>query len=207
MAPKIVDEEARRGRLLAAAATVFARHGYQQATINQIAEAAGVAKGSVYLAFDSKEDLFFGLFEELTRDVIGDELDPSPDSSQNVLDQLAEAFYRIAEAVDRDESIIPLTLEFWSICGVEQTRDRFGQRYAESLGDFRSRIVDLLKHGTARGEVDPKAPLEAIASCLIAIVDGLLIQQWTVPAIRASETLKEALPTLLHSLRSQEQHA
>ena len=207
MAPRTVDVEARRSRLLAAAAAVFARHGYQQTTIGQIAEAAGVAKGSVYLAFDSKEDLFFGLFEELTRDVVGSELDPSAESSQHVLDRLAQALYRIAEAVDQDESIIPLTLEFWSVCGVEQTRERFGQRYAESLGDFRSRIVELLEHGQARGEVDPEAPLEAVASCLIAIVDGLFIQQWTVPETRVSATLKEALPIVLRSLRRQDTHA
>ncbi|MCG8459154.1 MAG: TetR family transcriptional regulator C-terminal domain-containing protein [Holophagales bacterium] len=123
------------------------------------------------------------------------------------LDRLAQALYRIAEAVDRDESIIPLTLEFWSVCGVEQTRERFGQRYAESLGDFRSRIVELLEHGQARGEVDPEAPLEAVASCLIAIVDGLFIQQWTVPETRVSATLKEALPIVLRSLRRQDTHA
>lgn len=207
MAPRIVDVEARRSRLLAAAAAVFARHGYRQATIGQIAKAAGVAKGSVYLAFDSKEDLFFALFEEFTNDVIDTELAPSTESSQHVLDRLAQLFYGIAEAIDQDESIIPLTLEFWSVCGVEQTRDRFGQRYAERLGDLRSRIVELLEQGKARGEVNPEAPLEAVTSCLIAMVDGLLIQQWTVPEIRVSETLKKALPTVLHSLRRQDSHA
>lgn len=207
MAPKIVDIEARRSRLLAAATAVFAKHGYQRATIDQIAKAAGVAKGSVYLAFDSKEDLFFALFEEFSDEVIDTELGPSAESSQPVLDRLAQLFYRIAEAVDRDESIIPLTLEFWSVCGVEQTRDRFGQRYAARLGDFRSHIVELLEHGKARGEVDPEAPLTAVTSCLIAILDGLLIQQWTVPETRVSETLQQALPTILNSLRRQDSHA
>lgn len=207
MTPRIIDKEARRNHILAAAATVFAKHGYQQTTIDQIAEAAGVAKGSVYLAFDSKEDLFYGLFEEFTREVIDSELDPSTDSSEHVCDRIAQVFYRIAEALDQDESHIPLTLEFWSICGVEQTRDRFGQRYAERLNDFRSRIVELLEYGKTRGDVDPQAPLEAVASCLIAIVDGLLIQQWTVPEISASETLKEALPTVLHSLTRQDTNA
>ena len=207
MAPRIVDKEARKSRILAAAASVFAKQGYQQTTIDQIAEAAGVAKGSVYLAFDSKEDLFYGLFEEFTRDVVGSDLDPATESNEHVCDRLAQLFYRLAEAVDRDESAIPLTLEFWSVCGVEQTRDRFGQRYAERLDDFRSRIVELLEHGKTRGEIDPDAPLEAVASCLIAIVDGLLIQQWTVPGVRTSKTLKEALPTVLHSLRRQDAHA
>ena len=207
MTPRIVDKEARRSRILAAAATVFAKYGYQQTTIDQIAEAAGMAKGSVYLAFDSKEDLFYGLFDEFTHDFINSELDLSSESSEHVCDRLARTFYRIAEAFEEDESVIPLTLEFWSVCGVEQTRDRFGQRYAEMFSEFRSRIVELLKHGKTRGEIDPEAPLEAVASCLIAIVDGLLIQQWTVPDIRASKTLKEVLPTVLHSFRRQDPDA
>ena len=76
MPPKIVDKEDRRNRVLTAAAGVFARYGYQQTTIDQIAEAAGVAKGSVYLSFKSKEDLFYGLFEEFSRDFIASEFDP-----------------------------------------------------------------------------------------------------------------------------------
>jgi len=207
MAPRIVDKEARRARVLNAAATAFAEHGYRQTTIDQIAEAAGVAKGSIYLAFNSKEDLFYCLFEDFTRGVIGAELDPSPEPGRHACDRLAEAFYRIAEAVDQNESLIPLTLEFWSVCGAAQTRTRFGRRYAAMISDLRSRIVALLDRGKAAGEIDPNAPLEPVASCLIAVVDGLLIQQWTVPGVQASKTLKEALPTILDSLRRQESHA
>ena len=207
MTPRIVDKEARRKRILAGAAAVFAQRGYQLTTIDQIAEAAGVAKGSVYLAFDSKEDLFYGLFEEFNRNVIGSELDPATASSEPVCDRIANALYGIAEAVDQEESLIPLTLEFWSVCGVAETRERFGQRYAEMFGDLRSRIVELLEHGVARGEIDPDAPLGEAASCLIAIVDGLLIQQWTVPGVTASKTLREALPTFLDSLRRQDPNA
>ena len=201
MPPKIVDKEDRRNRVLAAAASVFARYGYQPATIDQIAEAAGVAKGSVYLSFKSKEDLFYGLFEEFSRDFIVNEFDPAVESGEHVCDRLADIFYRIAEAAEEDESAIPLTLEFWSVCGIAQTRDRFGRKYAEVLLKFRSRIVELLEHGKARGEIDPDAPLEAIASCLIAIVDGLLIQQWTAPEIQSARTLKTALPIILNSIR------
>lgn len=201
MPPKIVDKEDRRNRVLTAAAGVFARYGYQQTTIDQIAEAAGVAKGSVYLSFKSKEDLFYGLFEEFSRDFIANEFDPAAESGEHVCDRLTGILYRIAEATEEDESAIPLTLEFWSVCGVEQTRDRFGRKYAEVLLKFRSGIVELLKHGKARGEIDPDAPLEAIASCLIAIVDGLLIQQWTAPEIRSAPTLKAALPIILNSIR------
>ena len=41
------------------------------------------------------------------------------------------------------------------------------------------------------GEINPAVALQAVASGLIAIVDGLRIRQWTMPEIRVSKTLKE----------------
>jgi AcrR family transcriptional regulator len=201
MSPKIVDKEARRRDTLAAAATVFAKFGYQRATIDQIAEAAGVAKGSVYLSFDSKEDLFYAVFEEFARAAIADEPSEQETENQTVLDRVAGIICRTAEMADANEAMIPLTLEFWSVCGVEETRERFGRRYAELLLEFRSLLVGLLQEGRARGEIAPAVPVEAIASCLIAMIDGLLIQQWTAPEVRASAILNRALPVLLRSLQ------
>ncbi len=57
------------------------------------------------------------------------------------------------------------------------------------------------------GEINPAVPLQAVASCLVAVVDGLRIRHWTAPEIKASKTLKEALPTILNALRRQNPHA
>jgi len=48
----------RRTHLLTVAAEVFSQHGYENATLKQIAEAAGLLPGSVYHYFKSKDDLF-----------------------------------------------------------------------------------------------------------------------------------------------------
>ena len=56
--------EFRTSEILAAAQVVFARHGYGAATVDEIADAAGVAKGTVYLYFPSKRDLFLATLRE-----------------------------------------------------------------------------------------------------------------------------------------------
>lgn len=56
--------EFRTGEILAAARSVFARHGFASATVDEIAETAGVAKGTVYLYFPSKRDLFLATLRE-----------------------------------------------------------------------------------------------------------------------------------------------
>ena len=51
----------RRGDLLAAAVRLFVKHGYGATTVADIAGAAGVAKGTFYLYFATKEDLLEAL--------------------------------------------------------------------------------------------------------------------------------------------------
>ena len=53
--------ELTRAHLLAAAAEVFAERGFQRATLDQIADAAGFSKGAVYSNFASKDELFLAL--------------------------------------------------------------------------------------------------------------------------------------------------
>jgi AcrR family transcriptional regulator len=52
-------EEAKHQRILEAATAVFLEHGYKDASIDEIARRADVAKGTVYLACESKADLFY----------------------------------------------------------------------------------------------------------------------------------------------------
>src|SRR5687768_10053474 len=56
---------ARRTQILDAAATVFASHGFHGATIKQIARAAGIADGTIYIYFPSKDALLLGLLDRL----------------------------------------------------------------------------------------------------------------------------------------------
>jgi AcrR family transcriptional regulator len=66
---EIVQEEKRRA-ILDAALRVFAKQGFAAARISDIASAAGVGKGTVYLYFASKEDLLMGVFEACVDDIL-----------------------------------------------------------------------------------------------------------------------------------------
>jgi TetR/AcrR family fatty acid metabolism transcriptional regulator len=59
MAGRGPDREARRQAILQAARQVFARKGYDPATLEAVAREAGLAKGTLYLYFRDKEDLYF----------------------------------------------------------------------------------------------------------------------------------------------------
>src|SRR5579883_3661152 len=54
----------RPGEILEAAFVEFSRNGYATTTLEQIAERAGVTKGTIYVYFDNKEHLFISMVRE-----------------------------------------------------------------------------------------------------------------------------------------------
>lgn len=64
MAKKEIRKEQNRQEILAAAEVVFARQGFHTTTMEEVAEECGWSKGTLYLHFKSKEDLFFSVIKE-----------------------------------------------------------------------------------------------------------------------------------------------
>jgi len=56
--------------LIAAATEVFARRGFEGASLEEIAETAGFTRGAIYKNFDGKEGLFFAVTDRLNEQVI-----------------------------------------------------------------------------------------------------------------------------------------
>src|SRR4051812_43795050 len=59
----------KRDRILSAAERIFARHGFFAAKVSDVAKEAGVADGTIYLYFKSKDDLLISLFERRMQQV------------------------------------------------------------------------------------------------------------------------------------------
>jgi TetR/AcrR family fatty acid metabolism transcriptional regulator len=60
----------KRDRILDAAVKVFARTGFHATRVSEVAKAAGVADGTIYLYFASKEELLVSLFEDRVRKLL-----------------------------------------------------------------------------------------------------------------------------------------
>jgi AcrR family transcriptional regulator len=55
---------AKQLRIIDAARSVFIRHGYRRVTMGDIADAAGISRAALYLAFSKKEDLFRAVIQQ-----------------------------------------------------------------------------------------------------------------------------------------------
>jgi TetR/AcrR family fatty acid metabolism transcriptional regulator len=65
-----VSREDKRRRIIDAAVEVFAEKGFFGARVSEIADAAGVADGTIYLYFKSKDDILISLFEEKMAEIL-----------------------------------------------------------------------------------------------------------------------------------------
>src|SRR3990172_6635027 len=63
---------AKRDRILRAAIKIFSQKGFFNSKVSDIAQAAGVADGTIYLYFKNKDDLLISLFEEKMAEVVAD---------------------------------------------------------------------------------------------------------------------------------------
>src|SRR5579872_2643541 len=100
--PKVVDEhmrEATRQRIIQKAAREFARLGFDQANINNIAELAGIGKGTIYLYFENKRELFLAMLRSIAQVHIAAirETLATEGSLQQRLERLYHSFATLAE--------------------------------------------------------------------------------------------------------------
>src|SRR5688500_64202 len=94
----------KRERILRAAVDVFAEHGYFNAKVAQIAKAAGVADGTIYLYFDGKEDVLITIFREHTRNYLRT-LEQALANVNHAEERLRVAVKHHLEALGRDRAL------------------------------------------------------------------------------------------------------
>jgi AcrR family transcriptional regulator len=156
--------------LLDAALGVFARDGYRTATIDDVAEAAGVTKGAVYHYFDTKEALLlrviersqalaFGRAEEALRDV-------ALPASTRIRLLVRKVFSERTAASDRLLGLL--------VRSVAHEVPRAHERWLrEGPARLWTLLAGLVEEGKARGEFRPDADGEVGARVLVS---GLMLQ-------------------------------
>ncbi|HEB29996.1 MAG TPA: TetR/AcrR family transcriptional regulator [Spirochaetes bacterium] len=103
---RVREKEVKRQKIMQAAIKVFSRKGYSPAALDEVAKGAGIAKGTLYLYFQDKEDLFYSTI-------------------MHVIDNLS---LLLQEKLDEKNSPIKILedLAFYQLQYFSQNRDFFG---------------------------------------------------------------------------------
>jgi AcrR family transcriptional regulator len=92
------EKEVRRGQILAAARKLFGQSGGSLPTVTEVAERAGIAKGTVYLYFQTKEELYVAYYEELLLELLTEMRALSKDGKKDVPRRIVDAICGFTEA-------------------------------------------------------------------------------------------------------------
>lgn len=174
-----------RSRILEAAGRVFARHGYDGATVEEITDECGIAKGALYGHFAGKEDLFQTVLVEHVRrrsaEVAG-RLDPGL-SLRETIAYIIEASWSTCRT---DPIWSPLFMEFWALAG----RTDWGREAVAGCFDHcSSSLARFLSHAQRDGLVRADLDVDHAARLLLAVNDGLVLQWQAQPNDVDPETL------------------
>lgn len=194
--------EATRRALLEAAHRIFARDGFEAARIEDISGATGHTRGAFYAHFNSKEDLFFALFEQESGDRLRDlrsVLEQCPDSEARL--RALRKFY-VARASDRQWAMLSLEFKLFALRHPKLRAQlaRTHRRIRESLKieTISKLIPELMKTGRESREVRRVA--------LEAVLNGLVLEHAYDPEIISQAQVTAVLGRMFDVLMAAKQH-
>jgi AcrR family transcriptional regulator len=176
----LIDRSTRpdnRSKILHAAFTVLSRQGYENTSIKEIAEEAGVAQGLVHYYFKSKQQLVLAVLGEVCRVM---ELG-SAEGTEG-----AETAYAKFKVMLKDQRATHAL--YIQLLAVGLHDKEIGGGVFNFLSADRAHIEQIARQVLAEREQDP-GPAKAIASVIEAAVLGIMIQNLVDPDFNANEAV------------------
>lgn len=176
-----VERQARtRRELVETAAKVFARRGYNGASVEEIAEEAGYSHGAVYSNFENKADLFLAVFEDYMAERVRELAEAQaalPDDAS--LEARARALAdQWMERLARDRESVVLHMEF--IVHAERTPE-LAERFGARSSAMREAIARYVTRYQAEAGVELPLSAEDVALVLRALGIGLAVESLVSP--------------------------
>ncbi|MDE3230920.1 MAG: TetR/AcrR family transcriptional regulator [Chloroflexota bacterium] len=196
--PRQDVSEERRAQILEAALEVFARQGFHDARMDDIAQASGLSKGALYLYYKSKDAIIGALMRTLFS-VVMRGVRTIEQSDQPARDRILLTTNRFADEMERFAGMLPVMLEFYAVAA----RDRTVRVYLrEMYVDYTASLARVIEQGMARGEFRAGDDAESLATALIGMWEGISLMWAMAPeTIRWRETAVLAVTTMLDGLR------
>lgn len=173
---------------------LFAEKGYDATSIEEITATVGVAKGTLYYHFSSKEEIFNFLVEEGIK-LIQNSIAIKTSKLSNYIDKIKAIVLIQIKIVVKYEDIITILLsQFWG-------KEARNQKCKKHVYDYINTIENIVKEGIDAGQIKQGNP-EAIASEIYALICSALIYKLRNNGqIEVMKLYKEFETTLVQGLK------
>src|SRR5436305_7515381 len=169
--PKLVDDQMRkatRRRIIREAASEFARLGFDQANINTIAEQAGIGKGTIYLYFENKRELFLALLRYIAQAQLA-YVRVALATEGSVKQRLERLFLAFAHLAAEDSDSFNVYMS--ALYGVNRA---FQSEATKLLRDYVAVIALMLEESQARSELHCDN-IEATALMILSLTESYVL--------------------------------
>ncbi|MBI1251629.1 MAG: TetR family transcriptional regulator [Alphaproteobacteria bacterium] len=193
-----LQREATRGRVLDAARRLFAERGYDETTIRDIAQMAGVAPGSVFTTFESKADLLqeiiYAQYDNLVDDLSGADMPPG-----DIAARLTGAFAKVYAFESQHLRLLAeIVGASWTWSDTQEMENR------RRIGVARAYMDRMLLAAQQSGELRKDADLELISdmifSCYLRNYRLAIFDGWD--AARLSQRLSAQIGLLMDGAKA-----
>jgi TetR/AcrR family fatty acid metabolism transcriptional regulator len=186
----------RTREILAAARKLLERRGPEAMTMEEIAADAGVAKGTLYLYFQSKDDLIQALITRVGENILRD-VEASLKAPGTPPEKLIRMVSVLLEYLNRERLLFPIYAREL-VRGEGESREGFRRNYQELEERFVTLVTGLFAEGIAAGQFIPANP-----RLLTFLIRGLVrATGYYQRAEGQADAAKEALPVILTLLSS-----
>ena len=186
----------RTREILAAARELLERRGPEAMTMEEIAADAGVAKGTLYLYFQSKDDLILALITRVGENIIRD-VEASLEGPGTPPEKLIRMVSVLLEYLNRERLLFPIYAREL-VQGEGESRDGFRRRFQELEEQFVALLTRLFAEGIAAGHFIPANP-----RLLTFLIRGLIrATGYYQKSEGQADAAKEALPVILTLISS-----
>src|SRR5918912_1067918 len=175
-------------RIIQSAIENFAKNGFDKTRMEDIAASAGLAKGTLYLYFKSKEDLFFALCEH-NLEQLRNQLSKLFNKKENILSD-AERFYDEYQRVSLGSDTI-----WFEMIALSTRNPTLRKILSENQSKIYQAIKEFLKIQIQRGFFREDIDINAIAAGLMALYNGLATNKLLLQASN-SENQKAWVETI-----------
>ena len=173
---------------------LFAEKGYDATSIEEITVTVGVAKGTLYYHFSSKEEIFNFLIEEGIK-LLQNSIDIKTAKFPNYIDKIkAIVLIQIKIVVKYEDLITILLSQFWG----NESRNKTCKKHIMS---YIYKIEQIVKEGIENGEIKKENP-QAIASEIYGLIGSSLVyKERSKEEIDIMKLYKEFENTIIEGLR------
>ena len=163
--------EERKKIVVRCAKAVFSQKGYYQASVSDIIQRAGIARGTFYLYFRSKRDVFNSILDELVKELEGVIKRLDLDPSVSLLEQLKSILRSVIMLALEDPDMTQIVLS--RAGGLDSEFDgKLREFYETVLGTIESSLQHGIELGLVR-KCDTKVAACCVLGCLKEVVNHI----------------------------------